>query len=37
MGRAARERARTEFSWEAVARATAAVYEHAIHEARAGR
>lgn len=34
MGRAARERARTEFSWEAVARATAKVYEHAIHEAR---
>ncbi len=38
MGRAARERARTTFSWEAVARATAKVYEHAIHEAslRAG-
>lgn len=37
MGRAARERARTEFSWEAVARATAKVYEHAIHEARGAR
>ena len=33
MGRAARERARTTFSWEAVARATATIYEHAIHEA----
>lgn len=33
MGRAARERARAEFSWEAVARATVTVYERAIEEA----
>lgn len=37
MGRAARERAHTEFAWDAVARATVAVYEHAIHEAAARR
>ncbi len=37
MGRAARERARTTFSWAAVAAATAAIYEHAIHEAGRGR
>lgn len=30
MGRAGRERARTEFTWEAVARATTAVYERAM-------
>ena len=37
MGQAARERARTTFSWEAVARATAKIYEHAIHQARGDR
>ena len=37
MGQAARERARTTFSWEAVARATAKIYEHAIHQSRGDR
>lgn len=34
MGAAARARARSEFSWETVARATARIYEHVVHESR---